>query len=128
MPNVSSRWPSKLGGSAAPTKTNSPPYRGLSWAWAGPIAASKPAMAKQVRISRDRLAHCPMSTSDEGEKVPRTISHAWTHAPGWHCFSPKTLARIALDRPSRLELEIVAQRPTSLSPSHDSLRLRRDTS
>src|SRR5688572_9768433 len=32
---VSSRWASKLGGSAATTKTSSPPERGLSWALAG---------------------------------------------------------------------------------------------
>src|SRR5215510_9029472 len=81
MPNVSSRWPSKLGGSAAPTKTSSPPERGLSWAGAGPAVAKTATTAKEVRIISDRLARCPMGTSERGEKVPRTISHARTRTP-----------------------------------------------
>src|SRR5215470_15902295 len=82
MPNVSSRWPSKLGGSAAPTKTSSPPERGLSWAGAGPAVTRTATTAKEVRIISDRLVRCPMGTSEKGKKVPRTISHARTRTPG----------------------------------------------
>src|SRR2546427_3989091 len=39
--NVSSWWPSKLGGSAATTKISSPPARGLSWPEAGTARASR---------------------------------------------------------------------------------------
>src|ERR1700730_2574604 len=68
IPNVSSRCPSKLGGSAAPTKISSPPWRGFSWAEAGLAARSTAASAKQVRIPSDRLAHCPMATSGGVER------------------------------------------------------------
>src|SRR2546430_12676700 len=52
MPNVSSRWASKLGGSAATTKSSSPPARGRSWAGAaGPSAATR---ARHVRIDSNR--------------------------------------------------------------------------
>ena len=54
--NVSSRCASKLGGSAATTKTSSPPERGLSCAAAGAAGPRVMRTATQVRIHSKRPA------------------------------------------------------------------------
>src|SRR5688572_21805414 len=88
--NVSSRCASKLGGSAATTKTSSPPDRGLSWAVTG-VAISR----KDSSIRNGRMAERIMRGLPVGE-VPVQY-----HEPPGGCDgrrSPDGVLQLRLER------------------------------